>query len=321
MIDAVSKRDLLRAGFGLSAALALPRVARAATTLKVGKASPESIGFIPVDIGVKHGIFSPLGLDVEIIGFNGGAKMHQALVAGSLDIALGSGPDLPLIVKGEPARAVATTVNAPAYLVVMAKPDGSIKTIADLKGKTINVASLVSLTGWLGTQLWKGQGWQAGDVKFTTSPNPAALALMRTGQIDAMITDGTFALAAENRGDGRIIHSFGTSVKDFHTHMIFASDALIAKNPDAVRAFIKGWFQSIARMRSDRAGTITDIADVLGLAPSVATRAYDAYNSMYNTDGHFNATALAALSKSFVDMGSLPEEPKNLGALYTEGFL
>ena len=316
-----TRRLVNRTGIGLLGSALVGSRSQAATPLRVGKAVPESIAFAPVDIGVKRGIFPKAGLDLEITGFGGGAKMHQAMAAGSLDIALGSGPDLPFILRGEPARGVATIVDAPAYLVLLARRDDSIKTIADLKGKTINVASLASLTGWLGAKIWQTQGWSQGDLKFTTSPPPAALALLKTGQIDGMVTDGTFSLMAEVRGEGRIIYNFGAMAPKFHTHVVFASEQLIASNPGAIKAFLTGWFDTIRAMRADRAQTIKDFSDVLGLDPEVATRSYDSFMPMFKEEGHFNKEAMAVLSKSFVEMGTLPTEPTDMSKLYTEAFL
>lgn len=321
MRDLWSRRRVSGTALALVGSAGLGFPARAATHLRVGKAVSESIAFVPVDIGVKRGIFQKLGLDLEISGFPGGAKMHQALAAGSLDIALGSGPDLTFIVRGEPARAVATIVDAPAYLVVLAQPDGSVKTLADLKGKTVNVASLASLTGWLGNKIWQTQGWSQSDLKFTTTPPVSGLALLRTGQIAAMVTDGTFSLKAEEHGAGKIIYNFASMVKDFHTHMIFASDQLISSNPAAVTAFIAGWFQTVVAMRADRPQTIKDLGEVLGLDTAVSTQSYDDFMPMFKTDGHFDDKALNILSKSFVEMGTLPAEPSDLHKLYTEDLL
>ncbi len=317
----LSRRAVMAGAGAVATAPFFAAPAHAATTLRVGKSVSESIGFTPVDIGSKHGIFQTLGINPEITGFGGGAKMHQALAAGGLDIAIGSGPDLPFIVKGEPARAVSVIVDAPAYLLVLARADGSIKTIADLKGKTVNVASLASMTGWLGAKLWQSQGWAASDLKFTVGPPTTGLALLRSGQADAMITDGTFALKAEEEGNGKIIYNCGALAPVFHTHMIFASDALIASNPDAIRAFLKGWYQTIAFMKADRARMIADIVDVLGLDTNVATKSVDAFTPIFRTDGRFSPAAMAVLSKSFVEVGALTGEPADLGKLYTEAYL
>src|SRR5258706_9459845 len=83
-----------------AALLGLP--AAQAEPLHVGKASPNSISMVPVDIALARGLYKKHGLDVEMISFEGPAKMHQATAAGSVDIGVGSGPELEYIVKGVP---------------------------------------------------------------------------------------------------------------------------------------------------------------------------------------------------------------------------
>jgi ABC-type nitrate/sulfonate/bicarbonate transport system substrate-binding protein len=68
--------------------------------LRAGKAVPESIAFIPLDVGVQGGIFKKHGLNVEITAFGGGARLQQAMAADSIDVRLGSGPEMAYIEKG-----------------------------------------------------------------------------------------------------------------------------------------------------------------------------------------------------------------------------
>ena len=79
----------------------------AAEKLRVGKAVPEAFSFVPVDIGIRQGIFAKHGLEIESIAFAGDARMQQAMASDSLDIALGSGPAMAFIVKGAPIKGVA----------------------------------------------------------------------------------------------------------------------------------------------------------------------------------------------------------------------
>jgi ABC-type nitrate/sulfonate/bicarbonate transport system substrate-binding protein len=319
MRDLWSRRRFSAAAFGGLGAAMVGASAQAATRLRVGKAIAVSIAFAPVDIGVQRGVFQTLGLNLEITNFNGGAKMDQAIVAGAVDIGLGSGPDFVALMRGLPAKVVATIVRAPAYLVVLARP--GIHSIAELKGKTVSVASFASMTGWLGNKLWQAQGWQKSDIHFTVLPPTTALALLRTGQIDAIVTDGTFGLSAQEHGYANVIYNFGTMVPVFPTHLIFASNALLSRNPAAVRAFVAGWFQTIKIMRDDRAGTIKQLGDILGLDNKVATESYDDFMPIFATNGTFSAPALAVLAKSLVDMHYLPSEPTNLMQYCTSAFL
>ena len=306
----------------LATGLLAPARADAQLHLRLGKAVPESIAFVPADIAKQNGIFHRHGLDVEITSFGGGARLAQAMTADSIDIGLGSGPEMAYIAKGEPVRAVAMIVGPPLYLVLLVRPDGPIHAIADLKGRTINVSSARSLTGWLVGELSRQQGWGPHGVNLVSySPSATALAVMKTGQIDGLMTDMTFALRAEQRHEGRILLSFGDLVTDFHTHVIFATEKLIAARPEAIRSFLAAWFETIAFMRADRTATTKTAAQVLGLDPGIASLAYDRLMPMFSSDGRFDPKALAALSRSYVDLDLLPAEPKDMARFYTEEFL
>ena len=87
--------------------------ATAAETLRVGKAVPEAFSFVPLDIGIRHGMFVKHGLEVQSIAFTGDARMQQAMASDSLDIALGSGPAMAFIAKGSPVKAVAAMAGPP----------------------------------------------------------------------------------------------------------------------------------------------------------------------------------------------------------------
>jgi NitT/TauT family transport system substrate-binding protein len=144
---------------------------------------------------------------------------------------------------------------------------------------------------------------------------------MKTGQIDGMMTDMTFALRAEQNREGKIFVRFGDLVKDFHTHVVFAADKLIARRPQSIRNFLLGWFETIEFMRANKETTVKVAMQVLGLDESIASQAYDNLMSMFSADGRFDSKALAALSRSYVELDLLPREPKDMHQLYTEEFL
>ena len=66
------------------------------------------------------------------------------------------------------------------------------------------------------------------------------------------------------RGDGRVLLRFGDLLKDFHVHVIFATDKAIAGRPEALRKFLAGWFETIAFMRKDKAKTVEIAQEVMG---------------------------------------------------------
>ena len=150
-----------RATLGLAATIVLMAApAQAAEKLRVGKAVPEAFSFVPIDIGMRKGIFAKHGLELESIAFAGDARMQQAAAADSIDILLGSGPAMAFIAKGAPIKAVAAMAGPPLLLAIVVRPDGP-KTAADLKGKKISVSTAGSLTYWLVSETSRRQGWGA----------------------------------------------------------------------------------------------------------------------------------------------------------------
>ena len=58
----------------------------------------------------------------------------------------------------------------------------------------------------------------------------------------------------------------------------------------------------------------------MGTDEPTAARIYDTMIPMFNDDGRFKPKALAVLSRSYVDMKTLPEEP-DMRRLINESFL
>ena len=296
-------------------------VARAETTLRLGKAQPNQFAFVPADVGVEAGIFKKHGIDLEISSFAGDAKEMQALAAGSIDIALGGGPAFATIVKGVPMKAVAAEANAPNTILLVVLKDGPVQSVDDLKGRTVSVSTAGSLTYWLTQQLSVAQGW--GDKGIKIAPlgaSEAQIAALKTHQIDGVTTDGVTVYKFMETGDGRILVKFGERVKDFHVHVIYASDSLIAGNPEGLKAFLAGWFETIAYMRDHRQQTIDIAVKHTGVSPAVAAASYDDTMPILSTDGHFSQKALDVLATSFMDTKTLPEKP-DMSKLLTEAFL
>lgn len=294
--------------------------AHAAETLRVGKAVAEAFSFVPLDIGIRKGFFKQNGLDIQEISFAGDAKMQQAMASDSLDIALGSGPAMAFIAKGAPVKAVAAMAGPPLLLTLVVLPDGP-KTIADLKGKKVSVSTVGSLTYWLVSETSRQQGWGPSGIDIApmgaTAPQIAAL---QRRDIDGMVTDISTALELEKTGKARILMRFGQIVKDFHIHVIFATNKLIASNPDAIRGFLKGWFRTIAFMRANKAETVEIAKEVMNKDADITTRTYDELMPMFSDDGRFNPKALDTLAQSYVELKVLPQAP-DPKTLYTEAFL
>ena len=295
--------------------------ASAAETLRVGKAGREAFSFVPVDIGIETGIFKSHGLEIEVSSFGGDARLQQAMAADGIDIALASGPGMAFIVKGTPAKGVAAMAGPPLLFALVVRNDDTVKSVDDLKGRKVGVSTVGSVTSWLVNQLSLQKGWGLDGIALVPiGENATRIAALKTRSIDGAVVDIASALNFVQRGEGRVQARFGDIVKDFHLHVIFATNKLMASKPAALRGFLAGWFETIAFMRRDKARTVAISKEVMGTDATIAAGIYDELMPMFSNHGRFEAKALAVLAKSFVDLKTLPVEP-DMTQLYTEAFL
>src|SRR5262245_21501317 len=132
--------------FASSAVLALD-------TVRLGKAVPNSFAFSTAEIGTDAKIWDTENIALAVSAFRGDAQMQQALTAGAVDVALGSGPGMGCRAKGVPAIGVAAMYGPPSNLALSVLARSQIRTVADLRGKKIGVTTLGSLTDWLTRKL------------------------------------------------------------------------------------------------------------------------------------------------------------------------
>lgn len=149
---------------------------------------------------------------------------------------------------------------------------------------------------------------------------PPARAAMRTRQIDGYIGALETGYSLEQSREWRVITTATPFVDHFITHVLFARDELIAQRPQAVRAFLAGWFDTIAFMKKNKDTSVQISAKVLDISPAVAARAYDEQMEYFSTDGTFDPQAVAVLKRSYIDMGLLKEIPDDK-ALFTTQFV
>lgn len=314
-------RRALFAAAAIATTLATATGSAAAEPLRVGKSTVFSFTYTLLDVGIRSGIFKKHGLEIVPTAFGGGPRLIQAMTAGSIDIGLDGGTDMALIAKGAPMLAIAPISGAPAEMVLTVRADSPLKTVDDIRGKKVAVTGLGTLTGWLTRELSRRKGWGDDGIKLVLSNNiRASRALLRAGEVDAVTTDLASTLEGERRGVERLLFSYGDIVKHFHMQVFFATDEVMKKRPNDVRAFLAGWFDTLAFAKAHKDKTVEIEHEVLKFDPSVLSKVYDRLMGIYSTDGKFDPAALAVLRQSYVDMKLLPKQP-DMKTLYTEAFL
>jgi len=300
--------------------IALP--AHAAEKLPVAKAALTSSAVLPVDIGVKTGIFAKHGLDVEIVVFQGAAKMHQAMLAGSVDLGIGGGPEMALIAKGAPELAVCNVAPAVAFLGVLVPADSPIHDVANLKGKKIAVAAVGGLSYWLTLELDRREGWGPKGVDIVEiGNNPASVvASLKTHAVDAAYTGTVLAFTMEEEHTGRLLIPASKYAGHVGGGVIYATKRLMQDNPDAIRRFLAGWLETVAYMRAHRDESLAIEREVTHASAAVQGKEFDLNLGAFSDDCRFDTETLANLKRSFADL-KLTETAPDMASLYTEEYL
>ena len=136
-------------------------------------------------IAKQKGFFEREGLDVSFVEPADPSMPPRLVAAGQGDIALTYQPNFYLdVAAGLPIQRVGTSIATPLNSV-MVLADGPIKSLADLKGKTIGYSVAGYETALLGTML-ESAGLKLEDVKLV-NVNFALTQPLLGGQVDAVV--------------------------------------------------------------------------------------------------------------------------------------
>jgi len=209
---------------------------------------------LPAYIGVQKGFFRDQGLNVEIVTSGRRDLSMLSLISGETQFS-GLDPAEPALarLKGAKVKVVAPViVNLPIYIVV---PDASaIKTIEDLKGKTIATATapttsystlqaLLTSHGFkeLSKDEWapSGSSSPADTLKIVQVNVGNEIAVLKAGRADAANIYPPFEAVAQKTMNTRFLYRYSTQGPFFFTGMAVMEDT-IRNDADMVQRFVNG---------------------------------------------------------------------------------
>lgn len=194
MTQTFNRRSFLRGagllGLGLATGgLVAPHIARASATQIRIVSNPGLENVTLNALMEQQGYFKRFGADAVIVQARGAAGPFDSIVAGEADVCMVSGYNMVLsrIEQGARVKVVGAGMRKCA-LTVFAKPDG-IKTLDDLKGKTVAVGPIRGLLHGLMLQLLKEKGIAASQVNFVDKgDNDQCYRAVVKGETDACVS-------------------------------------------------------------------------------------------------------------------------------------
>jgi NitT/TauT family transport system substrate-binding protein len=248
----MKRLEAVVASFLSAFAIALP--AAYSGELPVVRASYNAIGgvFTPIWLAQEHQLFQKHGIavDLKFLPLTTGT---QALISKNVDIITPGGEFLEAGLNGERVVYIAGIANR-VVLSIYGKPE--IRTLADLRGKTVSALSPGSISDHLARILFQEAGLTPGqDVKMLyLKTGPEIFAALTTGVIDAGIISAPVTLKARQAGFKEIVNVPERNIPMIHAGLGSTKD-FVQHNRDGVRSFLKGYLEAVKFARANPADT------------------------------------------------------------------
>ena len=214
------------------------------------------------------GLFQKHGVDVELIAFQGGSQLTQAMIAGDLPLALLEGtPVLASNIGGGNLVFIAGMVNTFPFTIVS---KAEIRNPSDLRGKKIAISRFGSSSD---------TAVRSALERFNLRPEKDAVVLqiggqserfaaLRAGVVDAAIVSPPFNLVARRLGFNDLIDMSESGVAYAHQQIVARRD-FTDRQPDLVLRFLRGMIEGLSYWKdpSKREAVTQQVAKFLKLDP------------------------------------------------------
>jgi sulfonate transport system substrate-binding protein len=236
MAGAPHRRAILSAGAGLAAALALHGTARAAAgTVRIGFQKYGSLVLLK-GRGSLEKALAPLGWEVAWSEFPSGPPLMEALNAGAVDFgSAGEAPPIFAQAASPDLRYVGAEPPAPTGEAILVPKDNPIRSLADLRGKTIALNKGSNVHYLLVRALEEAKIPYA-DVKLAFLAPADANAAFQRGSVDAWAIWDPYFAAAE-RSTGAHILADGQGLAP-NRQFYLSHRAFVEAQPEIVRAVL-----------------------------------------------------------------------------------
>jgi NitT/TauT family transport system substrate-binding protein len=164
---------------------------------------------LPTYVAMEKGFFAQEGLEVELVPFQSGTDIVDALIAGRIDAdCMGAITGIWEAAQTVPDRfkiflVYAADSNVDNTMAVVVKKDSPLKDLKDLKGK--KVGTFPGITSLSLARVIVGKKTDPKGVTFTEIPPANLIGALAAGQIDAYFSPEPFGMIALSQGVGRYL--------------------------------------------------------------------------------------------------------------------
>ena len=283
-------------------------------------------GWFPLAVAEEQGFFKQAGVDVDLKYFADYTASLDALVAGQVDVNAQTLNDtIFAVASGADQKVVVVNDNSTGNDQIIC--DGSISSIADLKGKTVAAEAGV-VDHFLLLQGLAKEGLTEKDIDFKGVKTDAAAAAFAGGEFDCVGVFAPFTVQAAERPGSKVLFSSKDFPGAIPDHLVATADA--AKNTKAMTALVKAWYLTLDYIKANPEKATKIMADKAGLSETdyqdfesgtTLFSAADAANAFEDrADDPTSLPEMARRINPFLVSSGLAEKEADLSGLFEPSF-
>jgi NitT/TauT family transport system substrate-binding protein len=261
--------------------------------------SSKSLGFLDTWAARERGFYRKHGLDAEIIAMRPPLTIG-AIQAGEIDYAFGASTISRGSISGAPVRLVSLALRT-SFHTLVARPQ--VKSIADLKGKTIAV-TIGAADDFVARHLIRRAGLDPRDFAFVNmGGSDTRFPALHAGSIDATPLSLPFFVIAKRQGFTLL--GSASDVIDMATVGIGTSTRKIEQEREQVKKMVRAQLDTLRWIKNQKAEVVPFLKKFFGLDEAVAIESHTIYSRLLIDD----ARPLAQAVKTVLDQQGKPDLP------------
>jgi NitT/TauT family transport system substrate-binding protein len=219
--------------------------------------------FAQTYIAQKKGFFEKNGLGVELIYFQGGSQVIQAMLGGDIPLTVTAGPE-GVIAKLQGADIALLAANNPTmHFSLFVAPE--IKKADDLRGKIAGISRFGSSSDFCIRYMFKSLGLAERDVTIVQiGDNPSRLAALKSNAVQASVFTTPNTVRARKAGFTSMVDPYKLGLK-FHGSGIAANGAFLRDHRPIVEQFFKGFLEGVAFAKNHKDESLRLIREFMKL--------------------------------------------------------
>lgn len=219
--------------------------------------------FAQTYIAQKKGFFEKNGLNVELIYFQGGSQVIQAMLGGDIPLTVTAGPE-GVIAKLQGADIDLLAANNPTmHFTLFVAPE--IKKADDLRGKIAGISRFGSSSDFCIRYIFKSLGLAERDVTIVQiGDNPSRLAALKSNAVQASVFTTPNTVRARKAGFTSMVDAYKLGLK-FHGSGIAANGAFLRDHRPIVEQFFKGFLEGVAYAKQQKEESLRLIREFMKL--------------------------------------------------------